>query len=138
MARKNRCNYDISKIKENIEFFKNHPTLPIEEKERLTKDWKAQLKCAYHRLYSKMPKSPQKDNQSHIDRYFAWIERDEHRWIRKGSRVFCKDCNHSQDLMQKCSKCGSENLVSLTPDARVPRKNANKRKWKNFIKNFVK
>jgi len=64
--------------------------------------------------------------------------REEHRWWSKPWRIICKDCNHSQKgHMMKCSKCGSENVMSLNPSVRVPRKNANKRKWKNFIKNFI-
>ena len=58
--------------------------------------------------------------------------------IGKKGRSFCKDCNHSQDNMNtKCTSCGSENIVVLSTKVRVPRKKANKKKWKNFIKIFV-
>jgi len=96
-------------------------------------------KLTFHKSpYSTMPKSPQKDNQAYVKKTFDWIYREEHRWGGKTWRFICKSCNHSQKgPMGKCTNCGSEDVVSLTPDTRVPRKKANKRKWKNFIKNFV-
>lgn len=94
--------------------------------------------------YSKMPNPIRKDNQERIntggsdycsredDCSSYWI------WGKKG-RWICKDCLHSQDNMsRKCTKCGSGNVKQLITCARVPKKNSNKSKWKNFIKNFVK
>ena len=37
----------------------------------------------------------------------------------------------------KCTQCGSDKIIQLNIDARVPRKNASKKVWKNFRKMFV-
>jgi hypothetical protein len=131
----------LARIKDDTKFFEKTHAVTEDERKKHLKSLVRQRQLAIHYNYSKMPKSPKKDNQKNIIKTYDWADREEtvnHRFfITKSRRVFCIDCNHSQDSMQKCSNCGSEKLVRLTPDARVPRKNANKRVWKNFIKNFI-
>ena len=129
----------LDRLSKDIDFFKAHLKLSEKEKQAYIDRLNRSKQVLIHYNYKKMPVPPQKDNQAYVKKSFGWIEREEHVWNQKPRRFFCKDCTHSQKgNMDKCSSCGSENIVPLTPDARVPRKNANKKKWQNFIKNFVK
>jgi len=139
MARKRKTlEQELDRISKNIDFFQAHPKLSEKEKQAHIDRMNKSRQRLIHYNYKKMPTPPHKDNQVYAKKSFAWIDREEHMWNKKTCRFFCKDCNHSQKGdMAKCSSCGSENVVSLTSDARVPRKNASKKKWNNFIKNFV-
>ncbi len=92
--------------------------------------------------YKRMPKPRQKDNSLVVNKTGRWINSEDrilwpYSWKKRG-RNFCIDCNHSQDNMEgKCIRCGGENVITLSPDVRVPRKKASKRTWKNFRKNFI-
>ena len=90
------------------------------------KPWKPNSK--YHWIYNQKPIHPKKDNQKII-----------HGACLGGGRHFCTNCNHSQEdnMTTKCSYCGSTKILRLSTKARVPRKSANKQKWKNFRKHFI-
>jgi hypothetical protein len=93
--------------------------------------------------YKKNHTLNEKDNSiwiesKHGERFLSFLFREDYFWITtKKGRLFCKSCHHSQDNMSKCSKCGSDDIITLSTKARVPKKKANKRKWKKFINLFV-
>lgn len=90
----------------------------------------------YNSLYNQSPKKLKKDNKGYCNGGGGNHRHDHH--YNTNHREFCTDCNHSQNNMNtRCTQCGSENIITLHIDARVPRKKANKKTWGNFRKLFV-
>ena len=89
--------------------------------------------------YNETPIRSKKDNQAVIIRR-GGNDRDDDWYYHKPGRDFCTECNHSQIQMNtRCVSCGADDskIVRLSHEARVPKKNSNKKTWKNFRRAFV-
>lgn len=91
---------------------------------------------SFNSLYNQSPKLPRKDNQKRYNTSGGNSRHDG--WYNNNHRNFCTDCNHSQyNMNSRCTQCGSDKIICLHIDARVPKKNANKKTWANFRELFV-
>lgn len=105
-----------------------HITKKKKSRKNRQKSWSEVIPTSKYRwIYNQKPIISKKDNQKTITGSGLG-----------GGRHFCTDCNHSQHSMNsKCTRCGSEKILRLSNNVRVPRKTTNKQKWKNFRKAFI-
>lgn len=53
---------------------------------------------------------------------------------KTSGRSICADCHEIYKVPEdKCRVCGSDNVKRIGPIARLPRKNAHKKKWEEFF-----